>query len=217
MPTSGVTSWPLTAREIINAALQEAAIIALDEEPEAHEASACLLRLNALLKSWQVGLQLEAEATVTVPPNDASGTLAADVETVVSARVVLSPTNERQLTRFERDDYLSLPNKLASGTPTIFYMSEQATTCTMHLWPVPTVETQIRISYLRTPETVTNLSQTVDFPQKYQEALYAMLAVRCAGLFGQTLEPELVARAERLRIEIEDAERPASYSLGPWY
>lgn len=216
MTTSGITTWSLTARDIITAALHEHGVIGLAEEPEASEARACLLRLNAILKSWQVGLHLQSDATVTVPADSASGTIAADVEQVLAVRLVNSATSQRPLYRWERDEYLALPNKAASGTPTIFYVAEQAEQSTLYLWPVPTAITTLSMDYLRKPETVTDLSETVDFPQKYQEALYAMLAVRCAGLFGAQISQELAMRAERLRREIEDAERPSSYTFGTY-
>jgi hypothetical protein len=209
MSTSGITGWSLTASEIIQAALHENGIVPLGEVPEAEEAHACLLRLNAILKSWQIGLHLEAEASIVVLAGNASVALDGGVDTVIAARLVNSATSERPLARWERDDYLALPNKAATGSPSVFYVSED----TLYVWPVPTANATIKIDYLRKPETITEISQTVDFPEKYQEALYAMLAVRCAGLFGSNPSPELVQRAERLRREAEDAERPAYYTM----
>lgn len=209
MTTSGVTAWSLTARDVITAALQENAIIPLGEDPEAAEADACLLRLNAILKSWQIGLHLQASEDVAITAGSAVAALPDDVETIISVRIVLSATNERLLGRWERDEYLSLPNKAAAGSPSVFYANDGADE--LSLWPVPTANGTLKIDYLRKPQTVTNLSDTVDMPERYQEALYAMLAVRCAGLFGVQPTPELVARAERLRREAEDAERPSAY------
>lgn len=217
MTTSGTTEWSLTARDIITAALQENAILPFGETPEAAETEACLLRLNAILKSWQIGLQLQAEATVTVPGGSASGTIAEDVETILSARLVQSATNQRTLARWERDEYLSLPNKASVGSPTIFYTAEQTDAATLYLWPVSATDITLKIDYLRKPETVTDINETVDLPQKYHEALYANLAVRCAGLFGVSPSQELTMRAERLRREAEDAERPAAYTMGAYY
>lgn len=217
MATSGVTTWSLTARDIITASLQENGIIGLGDQPEAEEADACLLRLNAILKSWQVGMHLQADEPVAVPAATASVVLPADVDQVISARFVQSSTFQRPLARWERDDYLSLPNKAAAGNPTIFYVADQVDTCTLYVWPVSAAGASLLIDYLRKPETITNLGQTVDFPEKYQEALYSMLAVRCAGLFGVSPSPELAQRAERLRREIEDMERPAAYTMGAYY
>lgn len=214
MATSGVTAWSMTARDIIQTALEENGIVPLGEAPEAEEAAACMRRLNGILKSWRWGMHLEAQADVTIPADSASGTVAGDVNEIIGARYVESATNERLLARWERDQYLSLPNKTASGTPTIFYVQSRVDTLTLYVWPVPTAEATIKVDYLRKPETITDLSETVDFPQKYQEALYANLAVQCAGLFGATPSPELVARAAMLKLEMDDAERPASYYMG---
>lgn len=214
MPTSGVTAWSLTARDIITAALQENAIVGLGRTPTAAESEACMVRLNGLLKSWSLGTYHETTGTVTVTANDASGTLAAGIRRIISARLELTST-ERQLAEWNRDDYLILPNKAASGDPTIFYQSRQLAGVTLYVWPVPTTNKTLHIDYERVPETVTALTETVDFPERYQEALYANLAMRCSGLFGVPLNAELVARAQRLEREMLDAERPDSYKFEP--
>lgn len=213
MTTSGVVAWSMTARDIITNALRDEGIISIHEAPSAPEAEICLVRLNAILKAW-IGLHLENEATVTIPADAASGTIGEDVDAILNARFVDASGYERVMARFERDEYMSIPNKAANGTPTVFYVGTQRDQLTMYVWPVPSVESTVLINYLRIPETITDLSQTVDFPQKYQEALYSALAVRCAGIFSKVPGQELVARAERLRIDMEDAERPASYFMG---
>jgi hypothetical protein len=215
MPTSGVTAWSMTARDIITAALDENAILPLGEEMEAAEATKCMIRLNALLKSWRIGGHLEATGTVTVLADTASGELDGDIQAVLTARLVESATNERPLARFERDEYFMLPNKTASGTPSIFYADQQRDAPVLYVWPVPTANATLKITYLRKPDTVTGLSETVDIPEEYQEALYSNLAVRCCGIFGIEPKAELVARAQRLEREMFDNSRPASYFMGP--
>ena len=216
MTTSGVTAWSLTARDIITQAMRENAILSSGEDPTDEELVDCMVRLNAILKSWGAkasNLWREATGTVTIPANDPSGMIDADIREITSARVIVSGTYHRQMGEWERDDYFSLPNKTASGSPTIFYLSKGVGQPTMHVWPVPTVETTIAIDYLRAPETVTSASETLDFPEEYQEALYANLALRCCGLFGVPPQPELVERARQLERELLDASRPAAYYL----
>ena len=125
MPTSGVTAWSLTARDIITAALQENAIVGLGRTPTASEAEACMVRLNGMLKSWPAYGLHETTGTITLPANDASGTLAAGIKRITSARLALTGGTQRQLGEWNRDDYLILPNKTASGDPTIFYQARQ--------------------------------------------------------------------------------------------
>lgn len=211
MATSGTTAWALTARDVVTHAMGELAILPIGDDPDADEMTYGLFQLNALLKGWG-GAHLETTGTVTIPANTESGTLGSDVQDVISARHV--GTFERQLARWERDEYLSLPNKEASGEPSAFYVSNQRDATVMYVWPVPTVETTIAIDYRRVPETVTDANETVDFPPDCHNALVANLALRIAGRFGAPLSQELVARATTLRREMEDADRPASYYLG---
>jgi hypothetical protein len=216
MTTSAVTAWSLTARDHITQALRENAILSSGEDPSADELSDCQVRLNALLKSWGTkapALWQEASTTATITANVASVALAAGVQDVIAARVVVSATNHRQLTRWDREDYQVLPNKIATGSPSVYYLSQSIGVATLYVWPVPTANTTLSIDFVRVPETVTDASQTVDFPEEYQEALYANLAVRCAGLFGQQPAAELVMRAQRLEMELLDAGRPGAYYL----
>lgn len=219
MPTSGVTAWTLTVRDIVEAVLgDELGIIGIGRTARAVEADFVIRRLNALLKNHTAAAHLEAEGTVTIPADSSSGTVASNVQDVISARIV--STYERPLTRFERDEYFRIPNKDASGEPTCFYVSAQRDNTIMYVWPVPTVETTIKIDYRRIPETVTDINQTIDFPPQYHPALFAKLADLCAGRFGAGISPqtrmEVAARAERLWREMEDNERPASYMLGAY-
>lgn len=217
MTTSGVTAWSLTARDIIATALQEGGIIPLGDDAEADEAEACLVRLNGLLKSWRIGNGLLTQASVITTPNVASVTLDDAIESVISVRLVQSATNERMLWPWTRDEYYQVPNRATSGSPTIYYTDEQRDASMLYVWPVPTTAMTLKVDYQRMPETVTNLNETVDFPQKYNETLYANLAVRCWGIFNSDTPPpaELVARANYLERMMFDRERPTSYIMEP--
>src|SRR5687768_7650187 len=125
MTTSGETAWELTARDVVKHAMQELGVLSLGEEPEAAELEGCLVRLNAMLKSWSTKANLFREATgeVTIPGGDASGTLSPEIRDISSVRVVVSATQERQIYPWQRSQYLSLPNKEAVGSPTAYYVS----------------------------------------------------------------------------------------------
>lgn len=213
MTTSGITAWNLTARQIITEALSENGIIGIEGEPTASEAEKCLIRLNGLVKSWCIGLHLETTGTITITGGEASGTIDAAIKEVRSARVVESATYERQIIRWERDEYFAIPNKANIGRPVAFYPDSQRDAVVLYVWPVPATDTNISVEYQRYPETVTDLNETVDIPQNHLEALYANLAVRCAGIFGVQPSQELYARAQMLERMMMDEERPASYFM----
>ncbi len=224
MPTSGETAWLLTVRDLVKQAMLELGVIAPGEEPDASEMNDCIVRLNAMLKSWATigGLSfLEGTTTVTVPAATASVALGLGIRSINSARVVESATNHRAMGAFNRSQYHSLPNKVAVGTPTVYYVSDAGETATLNVWPVPAAETTITLDYGRTIETVTDPSETIDIPQEWQEAVYLNLAARIASMFGTTrLDPstvqDVMGRADRVYGRLLDADRPDSYFFEPY-
>lgn len=217
MATSGTTVFSMTARDIVTTALEDAAVIALGDEPTADEMSACIRRLNMMLKSWAGqggGLWLNDSITVAVDGGEASVTLPVGVREVTDVRMVESADYQRQLGIWSRADYQSLPNKAASGNPTVFYADRQAGATTLYFWPVPLNDITLSVDVDRVIETVTDASETLDIPEEYQEAVQLNLAVRCAPVFGAGLAEPLQMRAAILERAMLDAGRPASYYMG---
>lgn len=216
MTTSGVTAWSMTARDVITAALQENTILPAGTEPAADEIADCIVRLNGMLKSWAargVTMWREIEEEVTIPAATASIDLPAGVSEVSGARLVYTSTFERPMARYDRADYMALPNKAQAGDPIAFYASAGVEP-TLYVWPVPTTEKTIKLEVSRITETVTDATETLDIPEMWQETVYANLAMRVAGLFGAELTDELVARARMLEQQLFDYDRPGSYFMG---
>ena len=217
MTTSGTTVFSTTARDFVKNALLENGIIAFGDDPEAEEMAACLFRLNAMLKTWGArGLGWKHEVyTASGTADTASITLPVYVREVNGARYVESATNERAMSRFERDDYAVLPNKAASGTPTIFNVEQNAGALALKVWPVPTADFTLSLDIDRALDTVTDASQTIDIPEEWTECVMTNLALRCCNVFGAEPTSELVQRAQLAERELFDAYRPASYFMGP--
>lgn len=215
MPTSGTTEFSMTARKIVTAALDENSILPLGEVPTADELDKCILRLNAMLKSWQTQGMLWKQETITQATVAATATVAlpAYVRGVNGVRYVESATYERQMQRFERDEYFRLPNKASAGRSTAYYVERDAAGLALYLWPVPAAIASLKIDIDRAMDTVTDGSETLDIPEELQETVYACLAVRCTGVFSVPVKEELAVRAARLEREMLDSYRPASYFL----
>jgi hypothetical protein len=214
MTTSGVTAWSLTALDIAKAAMGELGVIEPGVEPDAEEFEDIMLRMNGMFKSWQlkgVSLMREASATIATTAATASVTLGAGIRSISSARLVVSATNERRLWPLGRTEYLNLPNKATAGQPTSYYLDRQRDAAVLYLWPVSATIASIKLDYDRIVETVTANTQTLDIREELHETVYANLAVRSAGIFGQTPGPELVQRAAMLEMAMYDAERPDAY------
>lgn len=215
MTSSGVTAWELTAREIVRAAMGELATIEPGTEPDDDELQDCLIRLNAMLHSWQlrgVALSHQTTGTVTTVGGEASGTLDGDIRSISSARLVVSATQDRPLYPVDRSQYLTLPNKTQAGQPTMYYFERGRGGVQLYLWPVSATPATISIDYDRMTETVTDGAQTIDIREELQETVYSNLALRIAGMFSNIPPgPELVRRATILEQRMFDAERPDAY------
>lgn len=225
MATSGVISGTMTARQLCDAAAKDLGVYSAGETISAADGEDMMVRLTWMLKSWQadgVNLWREAEATATFAIDEKTVVLDPRCLDVLEARLVQANTFLRPLQRWELGEYRQLPNPDQSGMPSAFYLQKGASQISMTLWPVPFVETEIRYSYSRVIDDVTDLNETVDIPQEWMETVWTNLAARCVTMFGVTrLDPAavqmVVQRAANLEQKLLDFDRPASVFMGPSY
>jgi hypothetical protein len=224
MPTSGITSWPLTAEEIITQSLVELGAISSGETPTGEEMNDALFRLNSLLKTWagEANMFRESSGTLVIPGTVGAGTLPAGIRDVSSARHVVSASYKRQLAEWNRSQFYSLPNRAQTTTsgPSVYYVGKGVSGLSIYVWPVPSTDITLELDYSRSAETVTDPSETVDIPEDWQEAVVMALAGRCASMFGDTdISPSTVARidakASALYQRLLDRDRPDSYYFEP--
>lgn len=94
-----------------------------------------------------------------------------------------TPT-EIPLARINRDDYTNLPNKsFQSNRPLQYWFDRQVNQPIMHLWPVPNAQAstyQITLWRQRYIMDVGTLTQEVEIPQRWYEAIVSLLAARLA-------------------------------------
>lgn len=94
-----------------------------------------------------------------------------------------SPT-EIPMARMNRDDYTNLPNKsFQSSRPLQFWLDRQALSPVLNLWPVPNAAaatSQVVTWVQRHIMDVGSMTQEVEVPQRWYEALVAMLAAKMA-------------------------------------
>lgn len=219
MTTSGTTDYSLTVRDIVKRALDdELGVVPSGDAPTADELTFAINKLSGMLKSWQIKGVLWKQETVDQNGDADTATIALGsfVRGVNGCRFAESATNERAMQRFERDDYNILPNKAASGTPTIYYVQRAEDGLVLSVWPVPTTAFTLKLDIDRKMDTVTSASETLDVPEELHETVIANLAVRMLGKYriqpGEV--PELVQRANMLEQEMFDNYRPASYMMG---
>ncbi len=228
MTTSGTINTISTVRGLIKGAFELCGVS--DNHEAADDYDMALRHLQWMLKSLQAdGVNMWRIETISVnwPSGAQSRTFGTDIVTpsnvidVQDARVVISSTFERTLGRFEYGDYVVMPNKAASGAPTIYTFLKRTGGAKLYMWPVPTETTAINLTIARVIEDVTSINQTVDLPQEWQETIVYNLAKRMLAPFsvweGQPRTAAMISeQADRLYRALSDADRPASIFMTQW-
>lgn len=127
-----------------------------------------------------------------------------------------TPT-EIPLARMNRDDYTNLPNKaFQSNRPLQYWLDRQSLSPVMNLWPVPnaaaTVQ-QIVVWAHRHIMDVGTMTQELEVPQRWYEAIVSMLATKLAAEYIEVdpgIIPMLDAKAQQALYVAQQEERDKS-------
>lgn len=212
MSTSGTITSTMTARQIGRRALQKIGVLSSGETFTADEGEDIVSELNVMLKSWQTDCNLWRELEDSVSVTAAEVTLDPRVIDVIEARV--DTGYDRPLARWEWGEFVSIPNKDQTGTPSCFTLRKERDAIKLRLWPVPSEEFTIRYTAARVIEDVTDLDQELDVPQAWLETVILNLAVRLAPEFGGDAN-RIEGRAAELLAQMRDMDRPASVFFQP--
>lgn len=137
--------------------------------------------------------------------------------TLNQAQVLLSNMpNEIPMARLNRDDYVNLPNKAFEGRPLQFWCDRQLNNPVMYLWPVPSaqfVTAQVVVWVKRYIMDVGTMTQEIEVPQRWYDAIVYLLAARIAEE-SPTVDPQMISildqKAQRSLLEAENEERDNS-------
>jgi hypothetical protein len=131
--------------------------------------------------------------------------------------VLLANTpNEIPMARLNRDDYVNLPNKAFEGRPLQFWVDRLLNNPVLYLWPVPSaqfVTAQVVVWVKRYIMDVGTMTQEIEVPQRWYDAIVYLLASRLAEE-TPTVDPQMIAildqKAQRSLLEAENEERDDS-------
>jgi hypothetical protein len=109
--------------------------------------------------------------------------LLATAPTILDVRefVVANSPSEIPLARINRDDYQNLPDKSFQGRPVQFWLDLQRDTPVIRIWPAVQLQYtfyQLNLTRKRYLMDVGSLTQTLDIPQRWYEAIVTELAAR---------------------------------------
>jgi len=127
-----------------------------------------------------------------------------------------TPT-EIPLARLNRDDFTNLPNKqFQSDRPLQYWLDRQSLSPVMNLWPVPNAAAsvmQIVVWAQRHIMDVGTMTQNIEVPQRWYEAIVSMLAAKLAMEYVEvdsSLIPMLDAKAQSALYIAQQEERDNS-------
>ena len=137
--------------------------------------------------------------------------------TLNQTQVLLANTpNEIPMARLNRDDYVNLPNKAFEGRPLQFWVDRLLNNPVLYLWPVPSaqfVTAQVVVWVKRYIMDVGTMTQEIEVPQRWYDAIVYVLAARLAEE-TPSVDPQMIAildqKAQRSLLEAENEERDDS-------
>jgi hypothetical protein len=225
MTTSGVFTNIDTVQQVIIDALIELQIYSANQQLKPADGELGRRRLNWMLKQWQddgVNLWRQAEITITWPAATAVANLEdlaapiTGVNDILGLRHVVTASYERELERWELDDYNSMPNKAAVGGPSVYTVTRELLKTRVRLWPVSSTALTLKATTDRRVEDVTLLTETLDVPQQHTRTVMMNLAAVLAPAFGKANDPNAlvtIREAARLYQLMRANDRPASYFM----
>lgn len=126
---------------------------------------------------------------------------------------VSSSTTEIECARMNRDEYTSLPNKVAQGRPLQYWLDRQSAAPVLRVWRSPNnIYDHLVVWRRRQVQDVGDLlTNTIEVPQRWQEAIIANLAHRLSIELPE-IDPKLsdmlktYAEQALARVEMEEVD-----------
>jgi len=151
----------------------------------------------------------ESGVATTIASNPSLANCQASVDMLEA--VIRRDGSDISITRINRQDYLTIPDKTTQGRPTQFYIDRQITP-TVTVWPAPENSTDQLIYYrIKRIEDADSGTNTADIPFRFLPCLVAGLSYFIAIKKAPDRVPMLKAMydEEFQRAASEDAERTA--------
>jgi hypothetical protein len=170
-------------RDLIEDAYRKIGVVAEDEPMTADQAKTGLREFNRMLRSWQnFGHNLWIEESYGFNlTTAASYTLTLRPMRISSIRFK-QDDQETPIALVTRQEYDDLPDKTATGLPSMVHFSRLQSTAKIYVWPVLATASgeRIQFTYEREFEETDDLSDGPDAPVEWDNAIVYSLAVLLA-------------------------------------
>lgn len=186
-------------------------VLASSETAASSDANDGLTRLNAMIKSWGIeGLMIykitREQFTMTsglqAQTMGSGGTYSTTRPLKITGVSVLSGSMELPVEILTAEQWQKIPDKTTtSNYPYRVYIEGTYPLETLNLWPIPIGGTIV--IYSEKPiSTTLALTDTLSFPDGYEECFEYNLAKRLAPEYGRQLDPVVAQLADDLKANI---------------
>jgi hypothetical protein len=198
-----------TAGDLIAFCLRTASINGVGQTPSAEDANDGLVLLQSMVAGWQrkrwlnwslgdVAKVSTGAASYTIGPG--KDFAIPRPERIASAYARFLPVSGTNSIDYplgiiaSREDYNGITLKNLSTIPWALFYESAWPDALLHFWPAPpSGQYELHISAKAALPAFANLTDTIDMPPEYMDALIYSLAVRLAMNYGQTPSPSNVA------------------------
>jgi hypothetical protein len=202
----------MTPLDIITLALKKAGVVGVGQTPEAEDTNDAFSDLNMMLGQWSrrrwlvfhlvdVAKVSTGAASYTVGPGGDFNVARPDRIESAYVRSLQQPAPNRPdyplsvVTSME--DYAAVGLKSIVGFPRRVFLDSGFPTGTLYPWPIPTTGLyEIHLLFKADLTGFANLTDDINLPPEYQEAILYNLAVRLAASYKEPLDPVVVAIAK---------------------
>ena len=175
MATSGSRDFDIDVAEIIEEAYERCGL----EVRTGYDTKTARRSLNLMFADWAnrgLNLWTVTQATQALTSGTATYTFTTAYTDILEVVLRDSSGVDRDVSRISRSQYLSIPNKTTTGTPSQFFFN-RSTTPTLTLWPTPDSSTDSLVYYyVNRIQDVDTLVNTADTPFRFLLCMVAGLA-----------------------------------------
>lgn len=155
------------------------------------------VQINNNLRQWTTIASVDSLTQITLASALLAGTISGNSVFTYTTKIVrplrvldarrktYAQPDEIGLTIFSRQQYFSQVNKAQEGTPISYYYSPELGDGIFYVWqPTSSVNQYLRFTFYRPLQKVTNVTQTLDFPEEWEEGIVWNIASRLSTKFS---------------------------------
>jgi len=200
---------------LVTDAYREIQVFGVGQTPDADTSDWAVRKLQRLLNLWNADSQTVwaltfLEETIvpnlnpsTIGPSGATFTVAQRPVKLYGANVILNNVSPVIRTPLTLRDWqwwqLQSVQAVTTTFPTDLYYSPDWPNGSIYLWPLPTIAYGLELVVANVLSDTLTISDTLDVPPGWQEALTLTLAEGLAGAYGAAIPPKLDWDARQAR------------------